>query len=45
VIYGGPGTAVGRLVVASLRAGMAVKILLVRETGTQGYSRMARHRN
>ena len=37
VIYGGLGTAVGGLVTASARAGMAVRVLLVGETGLGGY--------
>src|SRR5438105_3760716 len=37
VIYGGLGTAVGGLVTASVRARMAVKVLLVGETGLGGY--------
>jgi glycogen(starch) synthase len=37
VIYGGLGTAVGGLVTASARAGIAVRVLLVGETGLGGY--------
>src|SRR5205085_12358779 len=37
VIYGGLGTAVGGLVTASARAEMAVRVLLVGETGLGGY--------
>ena len=37
VIYGGLGTAVGGLVTASVRAGMAVRVLLVGEKGLGGY--------
>jgi glycogen synthase len=39
VIYGGLGTAVGGLVTASIRAGMAVRVLLVGEAGLGGYGR------
>lgn len=41
VIYGGLGTAVGGLVTASVRAGMAVRVLLVGETGLGGYGQPA----
>ncbi len=37
VIYGGLGTAVGGLVMASAHAGMSVGVLLVGETGLGGY--------
>jgi glycogen synthase len=40
VIYGGLGTAVGGLVTASVRAGMAVMVLLVGETGLGGYGQL-----